>query len=118
MGNAQDVKSSKALFVKIKAFMQATKKGNAFLIYDFPTLDVESFHHEISSQYKEFKDVFEKKNIDTLTKHCPYDCTIDFEKGTQPPFRLIYNLARDELTTLCEYIDETLRRGSFDIPSI
>ncbi len=37
LGNTEDVKSSKALFVGTNAFMQATKKGNAFLIYVLPT---------------------------------------------------------------------------------
>ncbi len=118
LGNAQDVKSSKALFVETRTFMQAAKKGDTFSIYDFPTLDVESLPHEIPSQYKEFKDMREKKNVDTLPKHCPYDCTIDLEEGTQPPFGLIYNLAQGELAPLHEYIDENLRKGSFDIPSL
>jgi len=117
LGNVLDVKSSKALFIKTRTFMQATKKGNAFLIYDFPTLDVESLRHKIPSQYKKFKDMLENKNVDTLPKHYPNDCTIDLEEGTQPPFGPIYNLAQDKLATLCEYIDETFRRGSFDIPS-
>lgn len=62
--------------------MQVIKKGDAFLIYALPTSNVESLCHKIPSQYKESKDVFEKKNVDTLLKHCPYDCTINFEKGT------------------------------------
>jgi hypothetical protein len=53
--------------------------------------------HEIPSQYKELKDVFEKKNIDTLLKHHPYDYTIDLGEGAQLPFGLIYNLSQDEL---------------------
>jgi hypothetical protein len=35
LGSAQDVKSLKALFVVTRAFMQAAKKGDAFLIYAF-----------------------------------------------------------------------------------
>ncbi len=30
--------------------------------------------------------MFEKNNDDTLPNHQPYDCTIDLEKGEQPPF--------------------------------
>jgi hypothetical protein len=37
LGSAQDVNNSKALFVGAKAFMHATKKGNAFFIYVLPT---------------------------------------------------------------------------------
>jgi hypothetical protein len=62
--------------------MHVANKGNAFLIFALPTWDAKSFRHEFPSQYKEFKDVFEKKNVDNLPKHCPYDCIIDFEEGT------------------------------------
>jgi hypothetical protein len=55
--------------------------------------------------------MFEKKNINTLPKHCRYDCIIDLEEGAQPPFRPIYNLSQDELATLCEYINENLENG-------
>jgi hypothetical protein len=35
-----------------------------------------------------------------------YDCVIDFEEDTQPPFRPIYNLCEDEFATLQKYIGE------------
>jgi hypothetical protein len=72
--------------------------------YVLSTLDVESLHHEIPSKYKEFK------NVDTLPKHRPYDCTIDLEEGTQSPFEPIYNLSQDELIVLRKYIDENLEK--------
>jgi hypothetical protein len=105
LGSAQDVKSLKSLFIGTIVFMQVAKKRNAFLIYALPASNVELSHHEIFSQYKEFKDVFEKKSIDILWEHRPYDYTIDLEEGTQPPFRSIYNLSQDELVALCEYIN-------------
>jgi hypothetical protein len=49
--------------------MKVDMKGNAFLIYVFPSPNVEPRPHEIPSQYQEFKDVFEKKNANTLPKH-------------------------------------------------
>ncbi len=79
--------------------------------YVLPTLNVKSPRHEIPSHYKEFKDVIEKKNIDTLPKHRPYDYTIDLEDGTQYPFESIYNLSQDELIVLHEYINENLKKG-------
>jgi hypothetical protein len=116
LGSTQDVKSSKALFIRAKAFMQVAKKGKAF--HDLPTSNVELLRHEILSQYKEFKDVFEKKNVNTLSKHYPYDCMIALEEGAQLPFGPIYNLSKDEFATFCEYINETLKMGSFNIPSL
>jgi hypothetical protein len=35
-----------------------------------------------------------------------YNCAIDFEEHTQPPFQPIYNLWEDELATLQKYISE------------
>ncbi len=55
--------------------------------------------------------MFEKKNVETLPKHCPYDCTINLEEGTQFPFEPIYNLSQDELIVFREYIDENLEKG-------
>jgi hypothetical protein len=40
LGNAQDVKNSKALFVGTRSCMQTAKKGDAFLIYVPPTSDI------------------------------------------------------------------------------
>jgi hypothetical protein len=37
--------------------MKVAKKGDAFLIYNFPSPDVEPCPHEIPSKYQEFKDV-------------------------------------------------------------
>jgi hypothetical protein len=73
--------------------MHATKKGNAFLIYLLSMLDVESPCHDIPSQYKEFKDMFDKNNANNLPKLHSYDCTVNLEEGTQPPFKPIYNLS-------------------------
>jgi hypothetical protein len=73
--------------------MHATKKGNAFLIYLLSMLDVESPCHEAPSQYKEFKDMFDKKNANTSLKHHSYDCTINLEEGTQLPIGPIYNMS-------------------------
>jgi hypothetical protein len=62
-------------------------------------------------QYHNFKDVFEKKNANILLEHRPYDCAIELQDGTQPPFGRIYNLSQTELATLHEYIDENLSKN-------
>jgi hypothetical protein len=43
---------------------------------------------------------------DTIPDHRPYDCAIDLQDGTQPPFGPIYNLLENELAELQKYIDE------------
>jgi hypothetical protein len=100
----------KPVFIGAKAFMEATKTRDAFFIYVFPSLNVEPHPHETLSQYQEFKDVFEKKNANSLPKHRPYSCTIDLEDGVEPPFEPIYIFSRDKLVALHEYIDKNLKK--------
>jgi len=101
----------KHFFVGTKTFMKATIRGDAFLIYALPSLNVEPHPHEICYKYKEFKDVFEKRNVDTLSKPRPYDCSIDLMEGAQPPFDPIYNLSQDKLVALREYFDDNFKKG-------
>ncbi len=54
--------------------------------------------------------MFEKNNANTLPKHRPYNCNIDLEEKTQPPFEPIYNLSQDELIALREYINEIFKK--------
>ena len=54
----------------------------------------------LPDRYKEYQDVFEKKNADMLPQHQPYDYGIDLQEGTQPPFGPIYSLSQNELTAL------------------
>ncbi len=54
--------------------------------------------------------MFERKNVDILPEHQPYDYAIDLE-GVEPPFGPIYNLSQDELLALREYIHENLKKG-------
>ena len=65
----------------------------------------------LPDQYKEYQDVFEKKNADMLPQHRLYDCGIDLQEGTQPPFGPIYSLLQNELTTLREYLDGNLAKN-------
>jgi hypothetical protein len=78
-------KTQVPLIVGARAFMRVAKKGTTFAIY---------------AHYKEYQDVFEKKNIDLLPQHRLYDCIIDLQEGTQPPFGPIYNLSQNELVAL------------------
>jgi hypothetical protein len=55
--------------------------------------------------------VSKKRNMNSLHKHWPYHYTIDLVEGAQPSFGPIYNLLQVELATLCEYINENLKKG-------
>jgi hypothetical protein len=100
------------LFLGAKAFIQTAKQNVAYAVYAVPmSIPKEEMIEDIPPQYQDFKDVFEKKNADLLPKHRPYDCAIELQEGTQPPFGPIYNLLQTELTALREYIDENLAKG-------
>ncbi len=62
-------------------------------MYAIPTPDLGMQQHKIPTQYQDYKDVFEKKSVDTLPKHRPYDYAIGLEEGAQPLFGTIYNLS-------------------------
>jgi hypothetical protein len=49
LGNTKRPRCPKHLFLEAKAFMEATKKGNAFFIYVIPSIDVEPCPHKILS---------------------------------------------------------------------
>ena len=61
--------------------------------------------------YEDFGHVFEKKNVDRLLEHRPYDCPIDLQKGASTPFGPIYRLSEPELQALQMYLDENLEKG-------
>jgi hypothetical protein len=104
----------KALFIGARAFIRAAKIGTLFAIYTTLTSRETTTSINVLAQYKEFQDVFEKRNVDILPKHRPYDCAIDLQDGAQPPFGPIYNLSQNELSTLKNYIEETWPRTSSD----
>jgi hypothetical protein len=100
------------LVLGAKAFVRAAEKNVAFVIYASPMgTSTKIGIQEISMQYHDFKDLFEKKNIDILLEHRPYDCTIELQDEAQPPFGPIYNLSQTKLATLREYIDENLSKN-------
>lgn len=57
--------------------MRATKAGTMFVAYTNSSSESKKTTSTIPEQYKEFRDVFKKKNADILPEHRPYDCAID-----------------------------------------
>jgi hypothetical protein len=104
-------KVGKPLFIGARAFVRSAKEGAPFVIYAAPTSAEKSSTASIPELYKDFEDVFHKKNADMLPEHRPYDCPIDLQEGAQPPFGPIYNLSQTELAELRKYIDENLAKN-------
>ena len=46
-----------------------------------------------------------------LLEHRPFNCAIDLQEGSQPPFGPIYNLSQIELMELRKYIDKNLAKN-------
>jgi hypothetical protein len=101
----------KPFFTGARAFIRAAKISTPFAIYVVPASGETTTSTNIPTQYKEFQDVFEKKNADILLEHRPYDCAIDLQNGAQPPFGPIYNLSQNELSALKDYIEENLAKN-------
>ncbi len=76
-----------------KSFHEACHERRCILDLCFPSLDVEPCPNEIISKYQGFMYVFEKKNVEALSKHQPYDYATNLMEGTQLPFGPIYNLS-------------------------
>jgi hypothetical protein len=57
------------LMVGAQAFMRATKNGNMFAIYAIPTSQPFQEPTKLLAKYEEYRDMFEKKNADTLLQH-------------------------------------------------
>ena len=83
----------KPLFIGVKAFIKSSKEGAPFVIYAAPTSGEKTSTSSIPDQYRNFEDVFQKKNANIIPEHRPYDCAIELEEGAQPPFGPIYNLS-------------------------
>jgi hypothetical protein len=91
--------------------MQVAMKGTMFVIYATSTTESVKGPKALPTLYKEYQDVFEKKNVNILPQHRLYDCIIDLQEGIQPPFGPIYNLSQNELTALWDYLDENLTQN-------
>ena len=58
--------------------------------------------------YKDYTDVFNKKEARLLLDYSLYKLVIKLIKGKQPLFSLLYNLLEAELKILREYLDKNL----------
>lgn len=66
---------------------------------------------KLPKEYYGFLDVFSKKEADKLPPHRSYDHSIQLKEGSEPPFGPLYDMSRDELLVLLEYLEENLGKG-------
>jgi hypothetical protein len=74
---ARTLKNQIPAFIGARAFMRAAKQGTMFIVYTTPMAETITGSSTLLEQYKEYQDVFEKKNVDMLPQHRPYDCMIE-----------------------------------------
>ncbi len=92
LGQCTKIQVFQVIVYESKGIHACCKKGDAFFVYALPTTNAKPQKHEIPSQYKDYKNVFKKKNVDILPKHQPYDCAIDLKRRCATPYGPIYNL--------------------------
>ena len=103
-------------FINAAAFSRIAKKNSVYTIHlksadlNFTPNAVQS-SPQLPEKYKDFADVFEKKKAEILPEHRPYDCAIELEDGTTPPFGPIYGLTETESKALYEYLQDNLQTG-------
>lgn len=94
--------------------MRASKKNDAFATFaSLMSTSMEGSIQDIPCQYQELKDAFEKKNANMLAKYRLYDCSIELQEGTQPPFRPLYNLSQTKLAAFENTLMRTYPRVLF-----
>jgi len=60
------------------------------------------------TKYQNYKDVFEKENVNILPQQWPYNCAIGLQESMQPPFGPIYNLPTKWVVELQTHIDRNI----------
>lgn len=98
-------------FLSAEPFLKEARQNQAYMAFAVPKQENNPAQVSLPKKYVEFADVFDERNANLLPEHRPYDCAIELEPGTQPPFGPIYGLTQPELHALKEYIDEHLAKG-------
>ena len=66
---------------------------------------------KLPEYYKDYLDVFDRKESDKLLLHRPFDCKIPLQEGKEPPYSPLYSISRDELQVVRNYLKENLEKG-------
>ena len=99
---------------------KARKRSEEFTIFAASMADIEKAlapkiridpKEKLPLEYHDFLDVFSQKEADKLPPHRGYDHRIRLKKDTKPPFGPLYDMSRDELLVLREYLEANLGKG-------
>jgi hypothetical protein len=67
------------------------------------------------TKYQNYKNVFEKENVNILPQQWPYNCAIALQESMQPPFGPIYNLPQNELLNYKLILIEIFSKNSYNV---
>jgi len=66
---------------------------------------------KVPPEFQQFLGIMSKEAAEVLPQHRPYDCKIDLQEGSTPPWGPIYPLSETELQTLREWLKEMEKTG-------
>jgi hypothetical protein len=98
-------------FLGASSFLRAAKGTMIYSLTIAPVSDDQPKQTVLPSKYSDFQDVFDKAGATSLPKHRSYDCAIDLQPNTTPPWGPIYSLSEPETKALQDYIKENLANG-------
>ena len=98
-------------FLGASSFMHAAKGRTIYSLTMTPIPDDQPKQTILPNKYASFRDVFDKAKATSLLEHRSYDCTIDLQPGTTPPWGPIYGLSEPETKVLQDYIKDNLANG-------
>lgn len=92
------------------------KQGNTLLCASLRTIDnalaTPNPHlTNVPTELHKFGNMFLESSAAVLPPHRPHDLAINLQEGKEPPFRPMYNMSRNELQALRDYITENLSKG-------
>jgi Retroviral aspartyl protease./Reverse transcriptase (RNA-dependent DNA polymerase). len=99
---------------------KARKRSKDFVVFAASMADIEKAlapkkkidpKTKLPLEYHEFLDVFSQKEADKLPPHRGYDHKIKMKEGSEPPFGPLYDMSREELLVLRQYLEENLGKG-------
>lgn len=65
---------------------------------------IKETYPDLTTEYHDLKEVFNKIKATSLPPHRPYDCAIDLNPGSTPPRGRLYSLSGPENLSMQKYI--------------
>jgi len=84
---------------------------NAQLIGPISAVEEGEPLEKVPMEFRQYLRIMRKEAAEMLLDHRPYDCQINLQEGSMPPWGPIYPLSEEELQVLREWLKEMERTG-------